>query len=563
MPPLTPEQLQEIPVRLEKLTRAFEETVLEDISRRIVKAGTVTDTAEWQLIRLKEMGYANDFLEKAIAEYAEKSAEEISRLFFDAAQVSDEFYGSVYAKAGKPFTPLADNPYMQQLIGAGIEQTSGELKNFTRSMGFSLPSPNGKVTFKPIAKAYQDALDLAQMQVSTGVFDYNTAVRNAVKSLTASGLRFVDYASGHVNHADVAVRRAVMTGVSQMSGKISEHNAAELETDLVEVTAYAGARPDHAEWQGRWYSRSGESKKYPSLVEVTGYGTGAGLKGWNCRHDFYPVLEGISVPAYTEEELRNIDPPPVEYKGETLTYYECTHKQRKMETAIRKTKREIIGAKGSGDEEMFTAKSVLLRRQREEYRAFSQKANLLTQNERSQVYGFDRSIASKSSWAARKKLDNSGRSGIINIGSDASVDVLTRKSKPDNYVEPMPKKQFRAIKKAFQQQGGVIQQNDEIDAYLEKKHAEGITYNAETILLRQNPGRASVFEELIHTAQYRSGKNDGSAKSCLLNEIEAQQKLIKHAKAYKLTELEIKQTENALKRYQEDLEAYIKLHGGD
>ncbi len=563
MPPLTPEQLREIPVKLEKLTRNFEDTVLKDISRRIAKAGSVTDTAEWQLIRLKEMGYANDFLEKAIAEYVKKSGEEISRLFFDAAQVSDEFYGSVYAKAGKPFTPLADNPYMQQLIGAGIEQTSGELKNFTRSMGFSLPSPNGKVTFKPIAKAYQDALDLAQMQVSTGVFDYNTAVRNAVKSLTASGLRFVDYASGHVNHADVAVRRAVMTGVSQMSGKISEHNAAELETDLVEVTAYAGARPDHAEWQGRWYSLSGKSKKYPSLVEVTGYGTGAGLKGWNCRHDFYPVLEGISVPAYTEEELRNIDPPPVEYKGETLTYYECTHKQRKMETAIRKTKREIIGAKGSGDEEMFTAKSVLPRRQREEYRAFSQKANLLTQNERSQVYGFDRSIASKSSWAARKKLDNSGRSGIINIGSDASVDVLTRKSKPDNYVEPMPKKQFRAIKKAFQQQGGVIQQNDEIDAYLEKKHAEGITYNAETILLRQNPGRASVFEELIHTAQYRSGKNDGSAKSCLLNEIEAQQKLIKHAKAYKLTELEIKQTENALKRYQEDLEAYIKLHGGD
>ncbi len=296
-------------------------------------------------------------------------------------------------------------------------------------MGFSLPSPNGKVTFKPIAKAYQDALDLAQMQVSTGVFDYNTAVRNAVKSLTTSGLRFVDYASGHVNHADVAVRRAVMTGVSQMSGKISEHNAAELETDLVEVTAYAGARPDHAEWQGRWYSLSGKSKKYPSLVEVTGYGTGAGLKGWNCRHDFYPVLEGISVPAYTEEELKNIDPPPVEYKGETLTYYECTQKQRKMETAIRKTKREIIGAKGSGDEEMFTVKSVLLRRQREEYRAFSQKANLLTQNERSQVYGFDRSMASKSSWAARKKLDTLNSKNVQNKGltkASNSVNINTQ-----------------------------------------------------------------------------------------------------------------------------------------
>lgn len=319
MPPLTPEQLGEIPVKLEKLTRAFEEKVLEDISRRIAKAGYVTDTAEWQLLRLKEMGYANDFIEKTTAEYTEKSREEIGQLFFDAAQVSDDFYGSVYSKAGKPFTPLAENPYMQQLISAGIVQTENELKNFTRSMGFRMKNPDGTFSLKPAAKAYQDALDLAQMQVSTGVFDYNTAVRNAVRTLAESGLRFVDYETGHVNHADVAVRRAVLTGVSQMSGKISEHNAEELDTDLVEVTAHAGARPDHAEWQGRWYSLSGKSKKYPSLVDVTGYGTGAGLKGWNCRHDMYPVIEGISVPSYTEDQLKNIDPPPIEYDGKTYT----------------------------------------------------------------------------------------------------------------------------------------------------------------------------------------------------------------------------------------------------
>lgn len=409
MPPLTPEQLREIPVRLGKLTQDFEDSVLEDISRRIAKAGSVTDTAEWQLIRLKEMGYANDFLENQIAEYTRLSEQEIRQVFFEAAQSSDEFYSEVYQKAGKGFVPIAENEYVQQLISAGIEQTSGELKNFTRSMGFSLPSPNGKVTFKPIADVYLETLDLAQLQVSTGTFDYNTAVRNAVKSLTASGIRFVDYASGHVNHADVAARRAVLTGVSQMTGKISLQNAAELETDIVEVTAHAGARPDHAEWQGGWYSLSGKSKKYRSLADATGYGTGAGLKGWNCRHDFYPVLEGIDKPAYTEEELKNIDSPPIEYKGETLTYYECTQKQRKMETTIRKTKREIIGAKGSGDDEQFTVKSVLLRRQREEYKAFSQKANLLMQNERSQVYGFDRSMASKSSWAARKLLTSTDK----------------------------------------------------------------------------------------------------------------------------------------------------------
>lgn len=442
MPPLTPEQLAEIPVRLEKLTRSFEETVLADISRRIAKAGTVTDTAEWQLIRLKEMGYANDFIEKALEDYTQKSDEEICRLFFDAGQCSDDFYGSVYSQAGKPFTPLAENAYMQQLIEVGIVQTENELKNFTRSMGFRIKNPDGTTSFKPIAKTYQDALDLAQMQVSTGVFDYNTAIRNAVRTLTDSGLRFVDYETGHVNHADVAVRRAVLTGVSQLTGKISENNAAELDTDIVEVTAHAGARPDHAEWQGRWYSLSGKSKKYPSLVEVTGYGTGAGLKGWNCRHDMYPVIEGISVPSYTEEDLRNIDPPPIEYDGKTYTYYECTQRQRRIETAIRKTKREITGAKASGDEDMFTAKSVLLRRQREEYEKFSEAVGLLTQKERTQVYGFGRSEASKAT-ASYKNILTLGN-GDAKIGlrvwqfkkdmADGKINTAVDKSNQQKHI---------------------------------------------------------------------------------------------------------------------------------
>ena len=30
------------------------------------------------------------------------------------------------------------------------------------------------------------------------------------------------------------------------------------------------------------------------LLKVTGYGTGAGLCGWNCRHSFGPYYKGIS-----------------------------------------------------------------------------------------------------------------------------------------------------------------------------------------------------------------------------------------------------------------------------
>lgn len=148
------------------------------------------------------------------------------------------------------------------------------------------------------------------------------------------------------------------------------------------------------------------NNEYPDLVAVTGYGTGAGLKGWNqvsCRHDFYAVIPGISTPAYTDEELENIDPPPIEYNGKKYDYYQCTQKQRQMETAMRKTKRELIGADGSNDNEVFTQKSVLLRRQKEEYEKFSKSANLLTQYERTQQLGFNRSIAAKAGARGKRK----------------------------------------------------------------------------------------------------------------------------------------------------------------
>ncbi|MGN0610063.1 MAG: phage minor capsid protein [Oscillospiraceae bacterium] len=408
MPPITPEQLAEASNRLDKLTQQLEKDVFEDICRRMVKAAKVTDTAEYQLLRLKEMGLTNEFIEKTIADYTKKSEAEIQQLFYEAAQASEDFYAGYYANTGKDFIPLAENEYMQQLITAEINQTHGELVNLTQSMGFAVRQADGTTAFKPVAKTYQSTLDLAQMQVATGVFDYNTAIRNAVISLSSSGLQFVDYASGHRNRADVAARRAILTGLSQMTGQIAKNNAEELETDIVEVTAHAGARPDHAEWQGRRYSLSGKSKEYPSLTAVTGYGTGDGLKGWNCRHDFYPVIPELSPPAYTDEQLANIDPPPIEYNGKMLTYYECTQKQRAMETAMRKTKREVMGAKAVGDDDLFTAKSILLRRQKEEYAKFSDKAGLLTQNERTQVYGFDKSISQKAVWAVKKAQSANG-----------------------------------------------------------------------------------------------------------------------------------------------------------
>lgn len=249
---LTPDYLQNIPYQMEQLTLDLEEALLEDISRRIAKTGYITDTAEYQLLRLKELGAATDYITARVAEYTQLSETTINAMFFDAAQTSTEFYEELYKATGKPFIPAAENLYLQQLIKAGTAQTKETLVNFTQSMGFAVIE-NGERVFLPIAKTYQKILDTAHMQVMTGAFDYNTAVRNAVKQLTENGLQFIDYETGWRNRCDVAARRAVLTGISQMSGKISEQVMRDLDTDIVEVTAHAGARPDHAVWQGKWY----------------------------------------------------------------------------------------------------------------------------------------------------------------------------------------------------------------------------------------------------------------------------------------------------------------------
>lgn len=458
---LTPDYLQGAPAELEELFLRLEEDIIADICRRIAKAGYLTDSAEHQVLRLRELGAGTEYIKQKISEYSALSDEAVDRLFFDAAQTSDEFYKKAYAQANIGYTPYEYNDFFQQAVTASVNQTKGELRNFTQSMGFSYRGSNGQVRFHGAAEAYRDCLDYAYMQVMTGAVDHNTAIKNATRRLTEGGLQFVDYASGVRCHADVAARRAVLTGLSQMTGKVSEHNAAELGTDIVEVDAHAGARPDHAEWQGKWYSLSGKSKKYPSLKAVTGYGTVTGLKGANCRHDFYPVIEGISEPSYTEEELKNIDPPPFEYNGKTYTYYEATQRQRAMERSMRKTKREILAADATDDKDSFAEKSVLLRRQKEEYGRFSKAAGLSVRNERAQVGGFGHSQASRSAAEYKKMLTlgngnatiglkvNSFRNALASGSVNTSVDT---KNQPKHVNGKVWKNQ---VKQAVQSGGKV------------------------------------------------------------------------------------------------------------
>ena len=393
---LTPEQLKNIPENIVKLYRDLEEFIIDDIARRISKAGEVTSTAKWQLERAKDLSMDN--IEKEIERVLGLANEELENTFKQSALTSVQAESKIYKEAINKEIKIKGNTLLEKVLEAAIKQTKGELKNISQSLGFA-QIVNGKIVYKDIAKFYQESVDLALMQVNSGVLNSNEAIKQAVKKLADSGLRTIDYENGWSNRVDVAVRRAVVTGSNQMCHKMTELTMKELECEYVETTAHAGARPDHQEWQGQVFCYKGKSDKYPDFVEKTRYGYGDGLGGYNCRHSFYPFFPGISKRAYSEEHLNNIDPEPFEYDGKTYTYYEALQRQRKLETSIRQKKRELITYNAAGLKDDFNNSSILLNRLKSEYKSFSNAGDLTVRNDLMQVYKYGQSIAQK----ARRK----------------------------------------------------------------------------------------------------------------------------------------------------------------
>lgn len=403
--PITPEYLTGAPDPIVELFTDLEETIMADICRRFRVSGEATESAIAQMKVLQERGVKLDDIEKAIKNTLKLSEKELDEIFDRAVERNKEYYDELIQKAD---IVGADYKGIESAVEAIRKQTHNEFVNLTQSLGFAIRT-GPVVEFLPIAKTYQKILDDAAAQVMSGAFDYNTAIRNAVKRLTDSGLQMVDYATGWHNRADVAARRSVMTGVSQLSAQYSESVADVLETDYREITAHRGARDkgvgwqNHKAWQGKVYSiKTGD--KYPSIYEVCGWGQVDGLEGANCRHHHFPFVEGVSERRYTDEELKNIDPPPFEYQGKTYTAYEATQKQRQIETAMRKCKREIIGYDAAGQAEASQASSIKLRRLSAEYKAFSKAAGLREQPERARVLGFGRAESSKSRQSVEKYM---------------------------------------------------------------------------------------------------------------------------------------------------------------
>lgn len=383
--PFSPALLDALPEELAELFRALEITLLDEICGRLVFADQLNEVTAQDIRTLRSHGIDLKSIEEAISKTAGISKQKLNSLLNDVVERNQKYYTEVIdlAHVTQPET-LVD----AATVDAIKRQTHDTFRNLTASMGFLV----GNTMLKP-ARAYQWALDNAEMQIQSGAISYNQAIANVVRQLADSGIKVVDYESGHSDSIDVAARRAVMTGVNQICAKYTEQSAEYLETPYFEVSAHAGARDkpgpspwsSHKDWQGKVYSIHANDI-YPNIYEVCGLGAVDGLEGANCRHRRNVWVEGVSERTYTDEQLEHIDDDlGCEFDGKKYTAYEATQMQRRVERQIIKQKRLVTAYKASEQTDEYRAAKIKLTRLNSKYNAFSEAAKLPLQWERTKV----------------------------------------------------------------------------------------------------------------------------------------------------------------------------------
>lgn len=409
---LTPDYLLHCTDSLVELMDAYDNAVVADIARRIVKTGTITETAKHQIRQAQQMGLLYEDIIQEIAKRTNATDNMIKALFEDAGVETVQTDNRLYTAAGLQTTYLRASPVMLQMLQAGYENTLGTMHNLTLT------------TANTAQQAYISACDLAMLQVQSGAMSYQQAIRAAIQSAAADGTRVL-YPSGRSDRIEVAIRRAVLTGVAKTCRTIGEYNAASCGCDLMELSAHAGARPSHAKWQGQLVSLSGK-KGYLSKDDI-GYGSGDGFGGYNCRHDWYPFFPGISQRNYTPEKLTQLETMTVNYNGQEIPYYDATQEQRRLERRVRDCKLRLSATDAARQEttdpklraqldEDFARQSKALREARDKLADFQNGTGLLPDTSRTQVYGYGRSISQKAV-SAQKRVDKSGGGGIMNLGA--------------------------------------------------------------------------------------------------------------------------------------------------
>ena len=354
----------------------------------------LTSADRWRIQILQDAGELLENITAELSLYTGKQIQEIRSAMEEAGVKALEADDLIYSAAGLSTVPLWESPALVRLMERNMNASLGEWRNYTRT------------TAEEAQRLYITECDKAYNRVMSGAVAYTQAVKEAVEEVASAGVA-VKYPTGHTDTLETATARAVRTGIAQATGDISLKRMEEMDWDIILVSAHIGARTgdggqnpgNHLWWQGQFYSRSGTDKRFPPFSQ-TGYGTGEGLCGWNCRHSF-GCGDGVHNPYKDIQTEDNVRMEKLEKR------------QRELERRVRKTKRAVMGMQVAVEkcqdeaaravlQQELDRKSFLLQRQNRVYQDFCKYKNLRPLSERLKIARWSREQAAKARGAARR-----------------------------------------------------------------------------------------------------------------------------------------------------------------
>lgn len=365
--------------------------VLEKMGEAIKKFDGISPTNAHKIAQQLKYGTDIDDLIAELSQLSGKSIKDIEEAFDLVAKENVEF-AEVYAKAKKmKFVDYKDNDQLKRLVKGIAGETNATFKNISRAkaIGFVLKDDKGKKIFKNLKQTYNDLIDEAVFNVTTGTTDYQSAMRSVMKQLADSGVKIheekVGYKSGYNVRIDSAVRQNVLTGIRQVNLEVQKQVGRDFGANGVEISAHSPCAEDHVFLQGKQYSNAEFKKLNASLERPIGE--------YNCRHFVFSVVLGVNQPSYSKKMLNQLNRESqsiVEYEGKKYTAYEATQVQRKLETAIRKEKDRQIIARASDDKDGVSVAQKNITTLTHKYNNFSKNTGLDTYKQRLSVNGYRR-----------------------------------------------------------------------------------------------------------------------------------------------------------------------------
>ena len=337
---LTPKYMKKLPDNIQGYYRNLEDRTLKDIVKRINKSCTIAETtSEMRIQSLLNLGYDLKDIKKELSKDLDITAHKLGRLVNEAGLKSYAEDAKFYAAGGKR---LKENPAVLKMIDVMSKSSVEDLNNLTGTIGLA---------GKPLEKWYKETLNQAVIDITSGTYARSEVMRRVVKDIGDKGLEYIEYSSGRNFSVEAAVKMNLVSSVNRLSAEISLKNAEEMDQDLMELTAHAGARPTHQEWQGQIVSLSG-NPDYLSLNDI-GYGSAEGFMGVNCRHNWYPYFPGKSKRFWDDETLETF-----KYKGKTYDEHSAYQRIRNLEKTARKHERKAKLFNAIGDKEAETTEKV-------------------------------------------------------------------------------------------------------------------------------------------------------------------------------------------------------------